>query len=146
MNVWQLRIRSTGAYSLNLIFDRYKLPEDARLFIISEKTGEIKGAYTSDNNSEKNILAVEPIEGDELLVQYEEPAKVSFRGELNISKVAHDFVGIAIKDHRPKGISGSCNVNVNCDVANGSENVRDGVCRIIIEGVEICTGTMVNNT
>lgn len=146
VNIWQLRIRSSGAYSLNLIFDRYRLPENARLFLISEKTGEIKGAYTSDNNSEKHIFAIEPIEGDELLVQYEEPVNVSFPGELHISKVAHDFVGIATKDHRPLGLSGACNVNVNCDVANGSENVRDGVCRIIIEGTEICTGTMVNNT
>ena len=146
VNVWQLRIRSSGAYSLNLIFDQYKLPENARLFLISESTGEIKGAYTSDNNSEKHLFAVEPIEGDELLVQYEEPVNASFRGELQIAKVAHDYIGIATKDHRPLGISGSCNVNVNCDIANGSENIRDGVCRIIIEGTEICTGTMVNNT
>jgi len=146
VNVWQLRIRSSGAYSLNLIFDQYKLPENARLYLISENTGEIKGAYTSDNNSGNHIFAVEPIEGDELLVQYEEPVNVSFRGELQVAKVAHDYIGIVTKDHRPLGISGSCNVNVNCDAATGSENIRDGVCRIIIEGTEICTGTMVNNT
>lgn len=146
VNVWQLRIRSTGAYSLNLIFDQYKLPENARLFLISEKTGEIKGAYTSDNNSESNIFAIEPVEGDELVLQYEEPVNVSFPGELRISKVAHDYVGILYNDHRPLGLSGACNLNINCDIVNGSENVRDGVCRIIIEGNEICTGTMVNNT
>ncbi len=146
VNVWQLHIRSSGAYSLNLIFDQYKLPEDARLFLISEKTGEVKGAYTSDNNSESRVFAVEPIEGDELLIQYEEPVNVGFRGELQIAKVAHDYVGIVTKDHRPLGISGSCNVNVNCDIANGTENVRDGVCRIIIDGSELCSGTMVNNT
>lgn len=146
VNVWQLRIRSAGAFSLNFIFDRYRLPENARLFIISAVTGEIKGAYTSDNNSASNFFAVEPLEGDELLLQYEEPVDVAFRGELQIAKVAHDYVGIITKDHRPLGISGSCNVNINCDVANGSENVRDGVCRIIINGSEICTGTMVNNT
>lgn len=145
-NVWQLRIRSAGAYSLNLIFDKFNLPEDAKLFIINDKSGEIKGAYTSDNNSESGIFAVEPIAGDELLLQYEEPAQVPFRGELQVAKVAHDFVGIAANDHRPLGISGSCNVNVNCDLANGSENVRDGVCRIIIKGTELCTGTLVNNT
>ena len=146
VNVWQLRVRSSGAYSLNLIFDQYKLPENARLFLISEASGEIKGAYTSDNNSESHIFAVEPIEGDELLIQYEEPVNVSFPGELHISKVAHDYVGIVTKDHRPLGVSGTCNVNVNCDIANGSENIRDGVCRIIIDGTELCTGTMVNNT
>lgn len=146
VNVWQLRIRSVEAYSLNLILNRFNLPEGARLFLISQETGDIKGAYTSENNSESHILAIEPVEGDEILVQYEEPVNVSFPGELNISKVAHDYQGILYNDHRPLGLSGSCNVNVNCDLANGSENVRDGVCRIIIEGSEICTGTMVNNT
>jgi len=146
VNVWQLHIRSTGAYSLNLIFDRFRLPENARLFIINENSGEIKGAYTSENNSESNVFAVEPISGEELLLQYEEPVNVPYRGEIEIAKVAHDFVGITAKDHRPLGLSGTCNINVNCDIANGSENIRDGVCRIIINGTELCTGTLVNNT
>ncbi len=147
VNVWQLRIRSTGAYSLNLILDQYNLPENARLFLISLKTGQIKGAYTSDNNSDSHMLAIEPLEGDELLVQYEEPVQVSFPGELRISKVAHDFIGVtASGPHRPLGISGLCNVNINCDQVNGTEDIRDAVCRIIIEGTEICTGTLMNNT
>jgi hypothetical protein len=146
VNVWQLRIRSVGAYSLNLIFNRFRLPENSKLFIINEKSGEIKGAYTSENNSESNIFAIEPIAGDELLLQYEEPVNVPFRGEIEIEKVAHDFIGIVAKDHRPLGISGSCNVNVNCDLANEFENVRDGVCRILINGTDLCTGTLVNNT
>lgn len=146
VNVWQLRIRSSGAYSLNLILDRYNLPENARLFLISAKTGEIKGAYTSANNSESQVLAIEPLEGDELLIQYEEPVKSIFPGEFRIIKVSHDFIGITTKDHRPLGPSGSCNVNVNCDLVNGTEEIRDAVCRIIIEGAEICTGTLINNT
>lgn len=146
-NVWQLRIRSTGAYSLNLIFDRFKLPKHARLFLISETTGEIKGAYTDLNNSASQMLAIEPVEGDEITVQYEEPVQVSFPGELQISQVAHDFIGVITSGtHRPLGISGSCNVNVNCDVANGAEEIRDAVCRIIIEGIEVCTGSLINNT
>ncbi len=147
VNVWQLYIRSTGAYSLNLILEQFKLPEHARLFLISLKTGQIKGAYTSANNSNSKVLAIEPVEGDEILVQYEEPVNAAFPGEFQITKIAHDFVGITGDGvHRPLGVSGSCNVNVNCDVASGSENIRDAVCRIIIEGAEICSGTMVNNT
>lgn len=147
VNVWQLRIKSAGAYSLNLIFGEFHLPEKARLYLISSKTGEVKGAYTSDNNSESGVLAIEPLEGDELTVQYEEPVDVDFPGILRISKVAHDFMGIAAYDPRiPLGLSGSCNVNINCDLVNGTENIRDAVCRIIIEGSEICTGTLMNNT
>jgi len=147
VNVWQLYIRSTGAYSLNLILEQFKLPDHARLFLISMKTGQIKGAYTSANNSDSKVLAIEPVEGDEMLVQYEEPVQAAFPGEFQITKVAHDFIGITGDGvHRPLGVSGTCNVNVNCDVANGSENIRDAVCRIIIEGAEICSGTMLNNT
>lgn len=147
VNVWQLRIRSTGAYSLNLILNQFRLPDRARLFLISSNTGEIKGAYTSANNSDSQVLAIEPLEGDELTVQYEEPLGVSFPGEFIIARVAHDFIGITTSGtHRPLGISGSCNKNVDCDIANGDENIRDAVCRIIIEGTEVCSGSMVNNT
>ena len=148
LNVWQLRIRSVGAYSLNVIFNQFNLPENARLFLIGVNSGEILGAYSSVNNSESGVLAVEPVAGDELLIQYEEPVGVEFPGEFEISRVSHDFVGIKSYDpRRPMGIlSGSCNVNVNCDLANGTENIRDAVCRIMIEGTELCTGTLINNT
>ena len=148
LKVWQLRIRSVGAYSLNVIFSHFNLPENARLFLIGTNGSEIKGAYTSENNSSRQVLAVEPLAGDEILVQYEEPVGVSFPGDIEISRVSHDFIGIKSFDpRRPMGIlSGACNVNVNCDVANGTEGIRDAVCRILIEGVELCTGTLVNNT
>ena len=145
--VWQLRIRSTGAYSLNLIFEHYKLPENAKLFLINEDSGEIKGAYTSENNTESQVLAIEPIEGEQLMVQYEEPLQSSFPGEFRITKVAHDFIGITGDGvHRPIIVSGSCNVNINCDIANGYENMRDAVCRIIIGGSKVCSGALINNT
>lgn len=147
VNVWQLRIRSVGAYSLNVIFGKYRLPEDARLFIIGATQEDIKGAYTSFNNSPYNSLAIEPVAGDEILIQYEEPVKSAFRGELEISRISHDFMGLgAARDRRPLGISGSCNVNINCDMADGTEDIRDAVCRIIVAGTDVCTGTLVNNT
>jgi len=145
--VWQLRIRSVGAYSLNVIFGRFNLPENARLFLIGTKSGEIKGAYTSANNSESHVLAIEPLDGDELLVQYEEPVGVTFPGEIEISRISHDFMNInASGPHRPLGISGACNKNVNCVIASGTSEIRDAVCRLLIEGTELCTGTLINNT
>ena len=147
VKVWQLRIKSEGAYSLNVIFGRYNVPDHARLFLIGANSVEIKGAYTSANNSESQVLAVEPLAGDEILIQYEEPVGVAFPGEIEIARVSHDFMGIKAYDPRiPLGVSGSCNVNVNCDVANGSEEIRDAVCRVLVEGTDLCTGTLVNNT
>ena len=147
LNVWQLRIKSIGAYSLNVIFGHFNLPENARLFLIGANSNEIKGAYTMANNSISQVLAIEPLADDELIIQYEEPKGAKFPGEIEISRVSHDFIGVtASGTHRPLGISGACNVNVNCDVADGAEEIRDAVCRIIIAGNEICTGTLLNNT
>lgn len=147
VNIWQLRIKSTGAYSLNVIFGSYHLPNNAKLFLIGENSGEIKGAYTSVNNSDYHLLAVEPLAGDDILIQYEEPIGVAFPGEIEITRVSHDFMGIKSYDPRiPLGVSGSCEVNVNCDIANGDQEIRDAVCRVLIEGTELCTGTLVNNT
>jgi V8-like Glu-specific endopeptidase len=130
---------------LNLVLENFKLPEGARLFLISATSGDIKGAYTSANNSESKIFAIEPVGGDELLVQYEEPVNVSFPGEFVITKVSHDFIGVTYDPHRPLGPSGNCNVNINCDVANEYKDNRDAVCRIIIVN-ELCSGTLINNT
>lgn len=147
LKVWQLKIVSSGAYSLNVIFGRFHLPEKARLFVIGTTNGTVKGAYTAENNSDSKVLAVEPLAGDELLIQYEEPAGAVFPGELEITRISHDFTGAGVADdHRPLGISGACNVNINCDAVNGTEGIRDAVCRIIVEGRDICTGTLMNNT
>lgn len=146
MNVWQLRVKSADAYSLNFVFENFRIPTGAKLFLISNTTGEIKGAYTSENNSESRIFAIEPIAGEEILIQYEEPVNPEFQGAFTLTKISHDFVGItATSPRRPLGESGSCNVNANCDVANAYDNVRDAVCRIISID-QVFSGTMINNT
>jgi len=147
VNVWQLRVRSSGAYSLNFVFENFRIPKGARLFLINNDTGETKGAYTSQNNPESGIFAIEPISGDEIMIQYEEPVKPEFQGEFMITKISHDFIGITADNRRrnPNYPSGTCNVNINCDVANAAEANRDAVCKIVIVS-EVCTGTMINNT
>jgi hypothetical protein len=62
--------------------------------------------------------------------------------------VNHDFVGILkFSDRRPMGITaGSCNIDVNCIEGEEWKDLKDAVCRIIVNGREICTGTLLNNT
>ena len=50
--VWRLTIKSPGAYSLNLVFDEFEMPENARLFIYSETEEYLLGAFTPENNAE----------------------------------------------------------------------------------------------
>ena len=48
--LWRLAIKSDGAYSINLIFSRYKIPEGASLFVYSEDQLHTIGAFTARNN------------------------------------------------------------------------------------------------
>lgn len=147
-DVWQIRIVSAGAYSLNLIFDQFRLPYGARLFLYNEKENQYRGAFTSYNNKSTGKFAVAPVAGDELIVQYEVPAGHNGINDFVISQVNHDFVGILkYSDRRPMGITaGSCNIDINCDEGDAWADIKDAVCRIIVNGKEICTGTLLNNT
>lgn len=143
---WKLTIRSKDAFSINLIFDNFKLPKNSRLFIFN--THQVLGAYTSANNKESGKFAVSPIEGDELTIQYEVSEFNSTTQPFEIVRVNHDYVGILKAGHRrPLGITaGSCNVDINCDMAEHWNEVKNSVCRMIVDGVEVCTGVLINNT
>jgi lysyl endopeptidase len=144
-NVWLVKIHSPRALSLNLIFDNFSLPEGARLFLFNEKEGHFLGAFTSFNNKKSGKFAVSPVAGDELTVQYEVPAGNNTNGFV-ITNVNHDFIGL-FNERRPLGIAaGSCNVDVNCSVADSWHDNKDAVCRIIVSGREICSGVLMNNT
>jgi len=145
---WKLKINSRGAKSINLIFDNFKLPKEARLYIYSEKENYILGAFTALNNKTSGKFPVSPVKGDEITVQYEVPFKYLNEKHFEITRVNHDFVGVLdYNERRPLGeIAGACNIDINCDLGSEWSEVKNSVCRLIVNGVEICTGTLVNNT
>ncbi len=146
--VWILKIRSEGAFSLNLIFDEFKLPEDARLFIYNKNQKTVLGAFTSMYNKESGKFATLPVAGDEITVQYEIPGNEQQGHDFEIIRVNHDFAGI-LKDNERRPfyptIAGSCNVDVNCDLGEKWADLRDAVCRMYVDGRELCSGTLINN-
>ncbi len=146
--VWRLKIRSKGAYSLNLIFDQFKLPEGSRLFLYNEKENHTLGAFTSFNNKSTGMFAVLPVAGDEVTVQYEVPFNEPVEQDFVITQVNHDFIGILKFDpRRPLDeLPGACNIDVNCGLGKNWSEIKDAVCRLIVNGKEICSGTLVNNT
>ena len=116
--LYRLSIKSSYAYSLNIIFKKYKLPRGAKLFIYSMDKQDLKGAYTSNNNKESEILSTIPVKGDEIIIEYFEPYYSDFNGKLTIGKVSHDFVDILntedCDDCDDFGSSGNCQVDINC--------------------------------
>ncbi len=144
--IWQLQIESEGAKSLGLIFSDYYLPEGARLFVFDIEKKTILGAFTCRNNKKHRRMSTFPIAGDKLILQYEEPLNAAQSGELKLAEVIHDYVGIVSSQNRwPRRLSGTCNVDVNCENISGTRDQQKSVCRILVRN-ELGTGTLLNNT
>ncbi len=149
--LWRLGISSPGAYSLNLLFDDYRLPEGAELYIYpaSESFRDAReyylGAFTHLNNQADGYFATTLVPGDSIVVEYLEPAGVDFSGRLNISRVTHAYRD-PMSFTKGFGDSGYCNVNVACDIASGWEDQINSVVLLLSGGNSFCSGVVVNNT
>lgn len=138
--VWRLHIISEGAYSINLIFDEYQLDGNAQLFLYSPDRSMVLGSFTSENNSEAGVLATAPVEGDEVVVELIIPRGSD--AKLKIGSVNHDY-----KNLRRMPVTDAaryCEVDA-CSVGGHELQMRSSLL-YIVDGVECCSGNMVNNT
>ncbi len=146
--IWRITFSSPGAYSINLIYSKYRLPEGAQLFVYNSDRTYVIGAFTAKNNKPHGEMATQPVMGDEVTVEYYEPASVVYEGELTISRVVHAYKDIfkTVKDALDFGGSGSCNNNVNCpEGANWQKEKRSVAMVLTSGGTRWCSGSMVNN-
>ena len=147
--VWNLAITSPGAYSLSLVFEKFRLPKGGQLFVYNYTDDRVLGAFTERNNKTSGRFAIEPIAGEDLIIEYIEPLNPEFKAELQLGKVYHDFKNIfrllGAKNTEVKSTSGSCNVNINCPKGLNWQVEKRAVCHITYAGF-IASGTLMNNT
>lgn len=144
--VWQVGIYSKGAYSINLLFTKFHLPEGGKLFIYNANHTHIIGAFDHRNNSPEQILPVRPVAGDAIIIEYSEPANATFEGQLIIGEVNHDYRGI-LNEAEPATdhpTSFSCMPDVLCKDVD--EKIIRSTVLLIINGTISCTGSLINNT
>jgi len=145
--IWRLKIYSEDAYSINLIFDEFWLPEGAQFFVYNEREEDrrmILGAFTArTSNNERNLFATDLVQGNTIVLEYYEPAYTS-DGLISIDKVIH-----AYKDmFRSNGLgnSGSCNKDVNCsEGADWCVEKRAVAMLLVDDNTAFCTGCLINN-
>lgn len=146
--IWTIGIRSSSAKSLNVILKPFNIPEGGYVYEYDPAGKIIRGAFGSDNNNSAGVLPLMPVPGEELILEYHVPAGSELEETIGISQVSHDFLGILGSDEKDGryGLSGPCNVDISCPDGTGYDDEKRAVCRIIINGIELCTGVLVNNT
>ncbi|MDQ3190204.1 MAG: T9SS type A sorting domain-containing protein [Bacteroidota bacterium] len=144
--IWQLGISSPGAYSINLIFGDYYLPQGATLFIYNESKTHIIGSFTDLNNIPERVFATDLLKGDKIILEYYEPENVKTKGSILISTVTHAYRNIFNFNSRDFGTSGSCNINIKCPLGLSWEDQANSVVMLVSGGNGFCSGVLVNNT
>lgn len=141
--VWRVKIRSKGAFSLNVIFDRFRLPPGAKVFLYNPDRSRILGAYTAENCPQGEDFPTSPVEGDELVIEYQQPPRCEFEGELQIYEVNHDYRGLRAGP-RFDYLDLPCLPHVSCE--KELETISRSICLLIVNGDTYCTGVLLNNT
>ena len=154
--LWRAKFVSEGAVMTYLVIDRLNIPEEGRLFIYSPDHEQVYGPYTNADMQEVGKMETDNIIGDELVVEYYEPANAAFKGEINIAAVMHvyrDFLNVNKDIKGPIGdAEGSCHIDVVCPEGNEWRNqiksvVCIGITAIVDGGYSgfLCSGALVNN-
>jgi len=149
--IWRIKFQSKDALSLNFIFDKFRLPQGAKLYLYNDNKTDLLGAYTSANNNINNSLGTWIVESDTVWIEYYEPAKVTNQATLHINTITHAYRNAqTAKDLKVLGDSGNCNHDVDCPIGNDWENHKDlnkkSVALILNNGADWCSGALINNT
>jgi len=147
--IWQLTLNSPGAYSLNLVFDKFKMAAGDSLFIYDASGSYVLGAFTEETNKKWGGLATAPVPGDEIVVEWRGVRMSKEEGSvIEIGAVNHDFLNIfkVMKGAGDFGASGSCHMDYSCydDPVIADNGKSTG--QVIVNGTEYCTGTLMNNS
>ena len=154
--LWRLKITSPTAQGLAMLYDEFWLPMGAKLFVYDEKKEQILGAYTYKNNKNSRKMMTGLIRGETAFLELYEPKNKKGQSHLHIFRIQHAYKSyeMTANTNAPLndfgfGASLDCEIDINCPQGNNWQDVKRGVCRIIMvleEGMAYCSGTLINNT
>ncbi|MDH7912353.1 T9SS type A sorting domain-containing protein [Winogradskyella sp. SYSU M77433] len=152
--IWRMAYTSEGALTLNFMFDIFKIPEGAKLYVYNDEKTDLLRPFTHHNNNAEEVLGTWLVEGNKAWIEYYEPANTVGMAKLTIGSVVHGY-RTAETYQKNLGDSGDCNHDVDCDITPTSdpfeintrkEEVKKAAGMLLTGGFSFCSGTLVNNT
>lgn len=147
--VYRYLLKCPNALGVMVMFNNFKLGLGAKLWLYNKQRSHFAGLYTEkDNYHSGQEFLTSHVLGDEVIVEYVEPAKFRTPNFI-ITKVYYYFRGLKASQANGFGTAGSCMVNAACPEGSSKSVARDAACRIRVTGPSFsgfCTGTLVNNT
>ena len=147
--LWRVTIKSENAYAMDIFFEKYMLPEGARLFVYNKEKDDILGAFTHNNNKSYGKLAIAPVKGNEITIEYFEPEYVTIPVQLQIGTIGHFYKGNALFGTTGYGDSEKCNKDIICPEGVDWQVEKRSVAMILFKNSAgnsfLCSGALINN-
>ena len=147
--MWQFEIICPNALSINILYDKFWLPDGGKFFVYSSDKKYHIGAFTSRNNkgikSRPRGFATGLIPNNDIVLEYYQPSSVSDDAIISIDCIVHGYRNTYMETD-VIGSSWPCEVNINCDEGKDWQLEKRAVARIIANGNHFCTGALINNT
>jgi hypothetical protein len=149
--VWRVAIASPGAHSLGVLFGEFDLPPGGEVYLTSSQVGGMRlGAFTAANEQPNGMLAIQPLAGDRLVVEYVQPAHVTVEPRLAIASVVYDYRDVfahagGVLGTAPSKRGPGCLVDINCPQGQPYQDIKRSVLALFVGGFR-CTGSLLNNT
>lgn len=147
--LWRVGVKSEGALALSFMFDKFDIPEGGEVYMYSPDQKYIIGMFDSRSTLENGEFYTQEVPGDELVLEYYEPANVDRKGEIIIKSVEHTYRGMSSLKGYHGTAEGDCHINTICpDADDWRDQVNAVVCIKLTAGENtyLCSGAMINNT
>lgn len=146
--IWKLKIHSPHAFSINLKFDEFYLPDGAELYLYNEEQTMIMGPISSKINKPNKGLATDLIKGNTIILELFEPSNHLDETKLHISRVVHGYKDLFGSEYAGPGYgySADCHIDVNCTEGDDWQDEATTVAMVLLDdGSRICTAALINN-
>lgn len=141
--LYRYRIVAPGAYSVNLLFDQFKLAPGAEISLYNADSTFLVGPIVSTQNPANNQCWTDLIPGNTVILELREPLKTPTPSVIHLRGVVHGYKNTFPSENKNFGAAGSCEKNVVCYPTYQTE--ADGVAMILLaNGTRWCTGTLMN--
>lgn len=149
MTLWRVGIASESAVNMNVILEHVSLLPEEIIKIYAPSSPEDAQVVTMMNLSDNGVVQSKIVKGDSIIVECR--GRAERVPQLTITRVNCGFIDVD-KDKKSGGAnkvgnigdSSSCEVDVTChDMYN---DIKQSICRLIIDGCSYGTGVLINNT
>ena len=153
--IWRLTVEAPEAAALSVVFTKFRLPDNAFLYLYDEMGTEVVGAISSLNNNENDIMSTSFVKGDRMTIELNIIQPQSYDLLLEIGEIVYHYPTIYGGDlpgaHlRSVPAAGKCFVGVNC-MPEGERWRKQKRGIVLMKFREngkwyYCSGSLLNNT